>query len=51
VEALAKQLKSQGYRFVGRTSAYAFRQNVVVVNDYVSGCFRWTDYPATARVR
>jgi DNA-3-methyladenine glycosylase I len=47
-EALAKQLKSQGYRFVGPTSVYAFMQNVGVVNDHVHGCFRATDYPTTA---
>ena len=47
-EAFAKQLKSQGYRFVGPTSVYAFMQNVGVVNDHVHGCFRATDYPATA---
>ena len=39
-EAFAKQLKSQGYRFVGPTSVYAFMQNVGVVNDHVHGCFR-----------
>ena len=42
-EAFAKQLKSQGYRFVGPTSVYAFMQNVGVVNDHVHGCFRATD--------
>jgi DNA-3-methyladenine glycosylase I len=47
-EALAKQLKSQGYRFVGPTSVYAFMQNVGVVNDHVHGCFHAADYPATA---
>jgi hypothetical protein len=26
-------------------------QNVGVVNDHVHGCFRATDYPATARRR
>jgi DNA-3-methyladenine glycosylase I len=46
-EAFAKQLKSQGYRFVGPTSVYAFMQNVGVVNDHVHGCFRATDYPAS----
>ena len=44
-EALAKQLKSQSYRFVGPTSVYAFMQNVGVVNDHVHGCFRASDYP------
>ncbi|HEY3088296.1 MAG TPA: DNA-3-methyladenine glycosylase I [Jatrophihabitantaceae bacterium] len=43
-EAFAKQLKSQGYRFVGPTSTYAFMQNVGIVNDHVRGCFRATDY-------
>jgi DNA-3-methyladenine glycosylase I len=50
-EAFAKQLKSQGYRFVGPTSVYAFMQNVGVVDDHVHGCFRATDYRATARSR
>jgi DNA-3-methyladenine glycosylase I len=43
-EAFAKQLKSQGYRFVGPTSVYAFMQNVGVVNDHIHGCFRASDY-------
>jgi len=42
-DAFAKQLKSQGYRFVGPTSVYAFMQNVGVVNDHVHGCFRAVD--------
>jgi len=42
-DAFAKQLKAQGYRFVGPTSVYAFMQNVGVVNDHVRGCFRATD--------
>jgi DNA-3-methyladenine glycosylase I len=41
-EALAKQLKAQGYHFVGPTSVYAFMQNVGMVNDHVQGCFRAT---------
>jgi DNA-3-methyladenine glycosylase I len=49
-EAFAKQLKSQGYRFVGPASVYALMQNVGVVNDHVRGCFRAADYPATARM-
>ena len=42
-EDFARQLKSQGYRFVGPTSVYAFMQNVGVVNDHLHGCFRATD--------
>ena len=41
--AFAKQLKSQGFRFVGPTSVYAFMQNVGIVNDHLHGCFRATD--------
>jgi DNA-3-methyladenine glycosylase I len=47
-EAFAKQLKSQGYRFVGPTSVYAFMQNVGVVNDHLHGCFRASDYTKRA---
>ena len=43
-EAFAKQLKAQGYRFVGPTSVYAFMQNIGIVNDHIHGCFRATDY-------
>jgi DNA-3-methyladenine glycosylase I len=39
-DTFAKQLKSQGYRFVGPTSVYAFMQNDGVVN----GCFRAEDH-------
>ena len=45
-DRFAKQLKSQGYRFVGPTSVYAFMQNVGVVNDHLHGCFRAGDHPA-----
>jgi DNA-3-methyladenine glycosylase I len=50
-DACARQLKSQGYRFVGPTSVYAFMQNVGVVNDHLHGCFRATDYRTTAPSR
>ena len=43
-EAFARELKSQGYRFVGPTSVYAFMQNIGVVNDHIHGCFRAADY-------
>jgi len=48
-EALASKLKSQGYRFVGPTSVYAFMQNVGAVNDHVRGCFRAVDYLPSSR--
>jgi DNA-3-methyladenine glycosylase I len=42
-ETFARQLKAQGYRFVGPTSVYAFMQNVGVVNDHIHRCFRASD--------
>jgi DNA-3-methyladenine glycosylase I len=50
-DAFAKQLKSQGYRFVGPTSVYAFMQNVGVVNDHVHGCFRAIGYRTPSQKR
>jgi DNA-3-methyladenine glycosylase I len=39
-QAFAKRLKSQGYRYVGPTSVYAFMQNIGLTNDHIHGCFR-----------
>jgi len=39
-DALSKDLKRRGFRFVGSTICYAFMQAVGMVNDHVAGCFR-----------
>jgi DNA-3-methyladenine glycosylase I len=39
-DALSKELKRRGFRFVGTTICYAFLQAVGVVNDHATGCFR-----------
>ena len=39
-DALSKDLKKRGFRFVGSTICYAFMQAVGMVNDHVVGCFR-----------
>lgn len=36
--ALAKRLRSLGFRFVGPTTAYAAMQSLGVVNDHLKGC-------------
>jgi DNA-3-methyladenine glycosylase I len=36
--ALAKDLKTRGWRFVGPTTAYAFMQAMGLVNDHLHGC-------------
>ena len=39
-EALSKDLKKRGFRFVGPTTVYAFMQAVGMVNDHDKSCFR-----------
>jgi DNA-3-methyladenine glycosylase I len=39
-EAMSKDLRLRGFRFVGPTICYAFMQAVGMVNDHVIGCFR-----------
>jgi len=39
-DALSKDLKKRGFRFVGSTIIYAHMQAVGMVNDHVVGCFR-----------
>ncbi|MBA2650879.1 MAG: DNA-3-methyladenine glycosylase I [Tatlockia sp.] len=38
--AMAKQLKKDGFVFVGPTTCYAFMQSVGMVNDHLQSCFR-----------
>ena len=39
-DALSKDLKKRGFRFVGSTIVYAHMQATGLVNDHVVGCFR-----------
>ncbi len=36
--AMARELKSRGFRFVGPTTAYALMQATGMVNDHLAGC-------------
>ncbi len=40
-DALSKDLKQRGFRFVGTTIMYAFMQATGMVNDHTTNCFRW----------
>jgi len=40
-DAMAKELKAQGFRFVGTTICYAFMQAVGMVDDHLLGCHRY----------
>jgi len=39
-DALSKELKRRGFRFVGTTICHAFMQAVGIVNDHTTDCFR-----------
>lgn len=40
-DALSRQLKEDGFKFVGSTICYAFMQAVGMVNDHLVSCPRW----------
>ena len=40
-DAMGKDLKKRGFRFVGSTICYAFMQAVGMVNDHEVTCFRY----------
>jgi DNA-3-methyladenine glycosylase I len=40
-DALSKDLKKRGFKFVGTTIMYAFMQAVGMVNDHARSCFRY----------
>lgn len=42
-EALSKDLRKRGFRFVGPTIMYAFMQAVGLVNDHLVSCFRYRE--------
>lgn len=42
-DAMSKDLKKRGFKFVGSTICYAYMQGVGMVNDHVQGCFRYEE--------
>jgi DNA-3-methyladenine glycosylase I len=38
-DAMSKELKRRGFRFVGSTICYAFMQSAGLVDDHIEGCF------------
>lgn len=42
-DALSKDLKKRGFKFVGSTIVYAFMQAVGMVNDHFIDCFRYDE--------
>jgi DNA-3-methyladenine glycosylase I len=39
-DAMSRDLKQRGFKFVGSTICYAFMQAVGMVNDHLFECFR-----------
>jgi DNA-3-methyladenine glycosylase I len=48
-DALSKDMKKRGFKFVGSTILYAHMQATGMVNDHVTGCFRHKECRALAR--
>ena len=48
-DALSKDLKERGFKFVGSTIVYAHMQATGMVNDHVTGCFRHKACAALAK--
>ncbi len=42
-DAMSKDLKKRGFKFVGSTICYAFMQAVGMVNDHTTDCFRYKE--------
>src|SRR5690606_16186925 len=42
-EALSRELRRRGFRFVGPTTMYALMQSAGLVDDHLVGCWRATD--------
>jgi DNA-3-methyladenine glycosylase I len=47
-DRMSKTLKKRGFRFVGTTICYAMMQATGMVNDHVTGCFRYRQVAAGA---
>jgi DNA-3-methyladenine glycosylase I len=45
-DAMSKDLKKRGFKFVGSTICYAFMQAVGMVNDHTIDCFRYREINA-----
>ncbi len=43
-DALSRDLKARGFRFVGSTIVYAFMQSVGLVDDHLPTCYRYRPY-------
>jgi DNA-3-methyladenine glycosylase I len=47
-EAVSRELKAKGFRFLGPTVIYAHMQATGMVNDHLTSCFRYAEVSAMA---
>ncbi|SRR5579883_285159 len=50
-DAISKDLKKRGFKFVGSTICYAFMQAVGIVNDHTTDCFRHRELIASLNAK
>ena len=48
-DAMSKDLRRRGFKFVGSTICYAFMQATGMVNDHLTTCFRWPELQSSAK--
>ncbi len=48
-EAISRDLKKRGFKFMGPTIVYAHMQATGMVNDHTTDCFRWNELGGTKR--
>ncbi len=48
-DAMSKELKKRGFKFVGTTICYAFMQATGMVNDHIVDCFRYAELAGPRR--
>ena len=48
-DAVSKDLKKRGFKFVGSTICYAYMQSIGMVNDHTVDCFRYTEVKALGK--
>jgi DNA-3-methyladenine glycosylase I len=42
-DKMSKQMKKDGFKFIGSTIVYAFMQATGMVNDHITSCFRYEE--------
>jgi DNA-3-methyladenine glycosylase I len=48
-DAMSKDLKARGFKFVGSTICYAYMQAAGMVNDHIHTCFRYKELKQSAK--